>query len=81
MVVRSGGRIALRVDDCWILGTIFAALGIIADAMRVMLGLEPVRWLMLWIALFVGSTSWYTGWVVVVYLHARGQKSTHRALP
>jgi len=70
-IVGSGGRMAISGGACWILGAIFAVLGIIADAMNVTLGLEPASWLMLSIALFVGSASWYIGWAVALFLHAK----------
>jgi len=74
-IVGSGGRMALSGGACWILGAIFAVVGIIADAMNVALGLEPSSWLMLSIALFVGSLSWYIGWAVAVYLQGKEAKS------
>jgi len=74
-IVSSGGRMALSGGACWILGAIFAVLGIIADAMNVTLGLEPSSWFMLSIALFVGGISWYIGWAVAVYLHGKEAKS------
>ena len=71
-IVGNGGRMTLSGGICWILGAIFAVLGIIADAMNVTLGLEPSSWFLLSIALFVASISWYLGWAVAVYLHAKG---------
>jgi hypothetical protein len=70
-IVPSGGRMALSGGVCWILGAIFAVLGIIADAMNATLGLQPASWLMLSIALFAGSASWYIGWAVALFLHSK----------
>jgi hypothetical protein len=49
---------------CWILGLIFAILGIIAEAINSTLGLTPLSWYLLAIALFVAGISWYIGWAV-----------------
>ena len=70
-IVSSGGRMTLSGGACWILGAIFAVLGIIADAINGTIGLEASSWLMLSIALFVAGLSWYIGWAVAVYLHAK----------
>lgn len=74
-IVGSGVRMALSGGACWILGAIFAVLGIIADAMNGTLGLESSSWLMLSIALFVGGISWYIGWAVAVYLQGKEARS------
>jgi hypothetical protein len=51
---------------CWGLGLIFAILGIIAEATSNILGLTPLSWYMLTIALFAASIVWYIGWAVGV---------------
>ncbi len=51
---------------CWVLGLIFAILGIIAEKTSTTLGLTPLSWYLLAIALFVASISWYIGWAVAV---------------
>ena len=56
--------------SCWILGVVFAVLGVIGDAMNATLGLEAMSWFMLAIAAFVAGISWYIGWAVAVYLDA-----------
>ncbi|MFC1938931.1 hypothetical protein ACFLWM_02105 [Chloroflexota bacterium] len=71
-IVGSGARSAIAGGACWILAAIFAVLGIIADVTNSALGLESASWLMLSIALFVGSASWYIGWAVAVHLHHKG---------
>ena len=70
-IVGSGGRMAIWGGACWILGAVFAVLGIIADAANGTLGLESASWFLLSIALFVASLSWYIGWAVAVYLEAK----------
>ncbi len=74
-IVSSGNRMTMSGGACWILGAIFAVLGIIADAMNVTLGLEVTTWLMLSIALFAGGISWYIGWAVAVYVSGKEAKS------
>ena len=59
---------------CWILGAVFAVLGIIADIMNTALGLEATSWLMLSIALFAAGISWYIGWAVAVYVAGKEAK-------
>jgi hypothetical protein len=49
---------------CWTLGFIFAILGVIAEAIDTTLGLTPMSWYLLAIALFAGSIAWYIGWAV-----------------
>jgi uncharacterized membrane protein YbhN (UPF0104 family) len=61
---RMAGMWAMLGSICWMLGLIFAILGIIAEAMNDTLGLTPLSWYLLAIALFVGSVAWYIGWAV-----------------
>jgi len=68
--LRMGGIYAMWGGVCWILGAVFAILGVIADAMNAALGLESVSWFLLAIALFVASIPEYLGWAVAVYLDA-----------
>jgi len=51
---------------CWMLGLIFAILGIIAEATSSIIGLTPLSWYLLTIALFAASIGWYIGWAVAV---------------
>jgi hypothetical protein len=46
------------------LGLIFAILGVIAEAAETTLGLSPLSWYLLAIALFIAGISWYIGWAV-----------------
>jgi len=54
----------------WILGFIFAILGIIADATGT-LGLTAMAWFMLAIVFHLAGLSWWLGWAVGVYFRAR----------
>ena len=62
--LRWGG---MSTHICWLLGAIFAILGIIAGAMNTTLGLGATHWLLLSVALFAAcitqsisfALSWY----------------------
>jgi len=51
----------------WILGFIFAILGIIADATGT-LGLTMMAWFMLAIVFHLAGLSFWLGWAIAVYL-------------
>ena len=68
--LRMGGVYAVWGGVCWILGVVFAILGIIADAMNGTLGLTAMSWFLLGVAAFVASIPEYIGWAVAVYLDA-----------
>ena len=72
--LRMGGVWSRWGGACWILGVVFAILGVIGDAMNATLGLELMSWFLLAIAAFVASISWYIGWAVAVYLDAMEAK-------
>ena len=61
---RMAGKWAMMGDVCWMLGLIFAILGVIAEATEATLGLTPLSWYMLAIALFVAGISWHISWAV-----------------
>ena len=55
-LIRSTG---LQGHICWILGVVFAILGIIAGATNTALGLGPITWLLLALVVFVaGIPAW-----------------------
>ena len=57
-LIRSTG---LQGHICWILGVVFAVLGIIAGATNTALGLGPIAWLVLALVAFVaGIPAWLT---------------------
>ena len=66
--LRMAGVWAMWGGVCWILGVVFAVLGVIGDAMNATLGLEPISWFLLAIAAFVASIPCYLGWAVGVYV-------------
>ena len=53
----------------WILGFIFAILGIIADATGI-LGLTMMAWFMLAIVFHLAGLSFWLGWALALYLKA-----------
>ena len=68
--LRMGGVYAVWGGVCWILGLLFAVLGVIGEAMNITLGLQPTSWFLLAVAAFVASIPEYIGWAVAVYLDA-----------
>ncbi len=63
---RMAGMWAVWGGICWSLGLIFAILGVIAETTDASLGLTPLSWYLLAIALFVASVAEYIGWAVGV---------------
>jgi len=57
----------------WIIGLIFAILGIIADVAGT-LGLTAMAWFMLAIVFHLAGLSWWLGWAVGVYFRSVGAK-------
>jgi hypothetical protein len=57
----------------WILGFIFAILGIIADAIGT-LGLTMMAWFMLAIVFHLAGLSYWLGWAVALYFKSAGAK-------
>ena len=64
----SGSGIAGSV--LWILGFIFAILGIIADAMNATLGLTAMSWFLLAIVFHLAGLSYWLAWAMGVYFKA-----------
>jgi len=60
---------------CWVLGLVFAVLGIIGEAADVNVGLLPMSWFLLSIAALVASIPEYLGWAVAVLVDAIEAKS------
>jgi len=74
-IIGKGGMWAAWGGACWILGLIFAVLGIISAAMETTLvSLTPEHWFLLSIAAFVASIPEYIGWAVAVYLNFKETK-------
>ena len=58
----------------WLLGGIFAVLGIIGDAANLILGLEPMSWFLLAVAAYVASIAPFIEWGLAWYLKTRNLK-------
>ena len=69
-IVKMGKSWVMWGGLCWLLGIIFAVLGIIADAVNNDIGLTSTSWLLLSVAIFVVSAIWYLSWEVAVYIDA-----------
>jgi len=69
-IIDAGGYHLLGSRIFFILGLIFAILGIISDAMNATLGLEPISWFLLAIGVFVAGIAPCIGWAIAVYLKA-----------
>ena len=67
-IIDAGGYHLLGSRIFFILGLIFAVLGIISDAMDTTLGIEPMSWFLLAIGTFVAGILPCLGWVMAVYL-------------
>ena len=67
-----GGMWTALGGACWILGIIFAIIGIISAAINTtFISLTPDHWFLLSIAAFVASIPEYIGWAVAVYLNSK----------
>ena len=58
----------------WILGFIFAILGIIADATNGTLGLTMMAWFMLAIVFHLAGLSYWIGYALAMYLKSKEAK-------
>jgi hypothetical protein len=61
-------------SSLWILGFIFAILGIIADVTGT-LGLTSMAWFMLAIVFHLAGLSYWLGWAVSVYFRGKGARA------
>jgi hypothetical protein len=70
-----GGRRCSNIGGfLWILGGIFAILGIIVELADVNLGLSAQSWFLLAIVLSTLSISYWLGWAVSVYVDHKASK-------
>ena len=67
-IIDAGGYHLMASRIFFILGLIFAILGIISDAMDATLGIEPISWFMLAMGTFVAGILPCLGWMMAVYL-------------
>ena len=75
MILNSASTSMTMAHVSWLLGAVFAVLGVIGEAINVTLGLAPTSWLLLAIAAFVASIPQLLGWHLAVYLDAIETKS------
>jgi len=73
-IIAKGGMWTAWGGACWILGFVFAIVGIISELMGTTLGLVPMSWYLLSIAAFAASIPEYLGWVMAVYLNDKEAK-------
>jgi uncharacterized membrane protein YbaN (DUF454 family) len=73
-VLGKGGLMNVWGSVCWILGFIFAVLGAIGGVLNAHIGLAPTYWMLLSIAAFTASISWYIAWAVALYFDATAAK-------
>ena len=73
-IMGKAGMWSMSGGLCWMLGLIFAVIGVIGEVTDSTPGLGPISWFLLAIAAFVASLSWYLGWVLAAYLHATEAK-------
>lgn len=66
---------ALGCRISWLLGVIFAVLGVVAAVVNITLGLGAANWLLLGIAAFVASIPCCLAWTVGMYLRSTEGKS------
>ena len=53
---------------CWLLGLVFAVLGVIGDAVNITLGLEPMSWFLMAIVVGLNAIIGHTHVVVAKHL-------------
>jgi len=68
-LIGGGSKRAASGSILWGIAAIFAILGVVAGAINRPLGLHASIWLVMSIALFIGSVGWYIGRAVAEYLH------------
>ncbi len=67
-IIDAAGYHLLTSRICFILGIIFATMGVVSDAMNTILGLNPISWFLLAIGVFVAGIPPCLGWALAVYL-------------
>ena len=67
-IIDAGGYHLFTSRILFILGIVFALLGVIGDAVNTNLGLESISWFLLAIGTFIAGILPCLGWVVAVYL-------------
>ena len=73
-IIDAGGYHLLGSRIFFVLGLVFAILGIIGDTANATLGLEPISWFLLAIGVSVVGIAPCIGWAVAVYLRSMEAK-------
>ena len=68
------GSSGMSAHICWLLGIVFAILGIIADAANITLGLTSMGWFLLAIVTFLVSITMFFGMGLAWYLITTDRK-------
>ena len=74
MLRARGGRISGYAAFLWVLGAIFAVIGVIGELVDVTIGLVPMSWFLLAIVASTLSISYWLGWVVAVFVDYKESK-------
>jgi len=74
-IVDSGGAHCDGGFVFWLLGLLFAALGVASDAMNINLFIESTSWLLLSIVFCLSGIASWMAWVLAVHLDAIKGKS------
>jgi hypothetical protein len=56
----------------WLLGLVFAILGVVSDAINITIGIEPLSWFMLAAVVVLLGICMFIGWAVSWYLADKG---------
>ena len=74
MIIGMAGSSMMVGHIWWLLGIVFAVLGIIADAADITLGLTSMGWFLLAIVAFLAGMSYFIYWAVAIYLRTTEAK-------
>jgi len=78
-IVAAGGAHCDGGFVFWLLGLTFAVLGVVSDAMNiVVLSVEPISWLLLSIVCCLSGIASWVAWVLAVHLDAIEAKSQEK---
>ena len=75
MILTSASTSMASAHVCWLLGAVFAVLGVIGEAINVTLGLGSTSWLLLSIVTCLIAIACFIAWTLAVLLDAIEAKS------
>ena len=58
----------------WLIGFLFVVLGVVSDAMNIVLVLEPISWFLVAVFLALSATVSWIAWMLAVHLEALKDK-------